>query len=109
MSMKHLVKIWLLAICLSACAGNPPAWWNPGNIYSPENRQHTVAPAAASPAAQPLTQPPAEETLNLPDEDFEEMPLTPLQDEEEENDSGDSSAQSLPDLEDLLPPPSILD
>ena len=45
----------------------------------------------------------------LPDESYEEMILTPLQDEETENASGESSAQSAPSETSLLPPPSVLE
>lgn len=112
MSMKNILGICLLSMGLAACAGNPPAWWNPGNVYSPT---HKEAPstrtdtAPAEPAVTAQQQPPAEQILTLPDEDFEEMTLTPLQDEEGENDSGEASAQSAPNPEDSLPPPSILD
>lgn len=107
--MKKALAICLLSLGLAACTGNPPAWWNPGNVYSPENKKDT--PATTTPAAQVTdtsTQKPTEESISLPDEAYEEMTLTPLQDEEGENDSGDASAQSVPDPEDLLPPPSIL-
>lgn len=93
---------------LAACAGNPPAWWNPGNIYSSQGESTSATPTAPARATTP-SQTTTEQTLNLPNEDYEEMALTPLQDEEGENDSGESSAQSIPELEDLLPPPSILD
>lgn len=53
---------------------------------------------------------PQEETIApLPDESYEEMILTPLQDEETENASGESSSQSSPAETGMLPPPSVLE
>ncbi len=92
---------------LAACAGNPPAWWNPGNIYSSQGESTSATPTVLTRPAD-SSQTPTEQTLDLPNEDYEEMALTPLQDEEGENDSGEASAQSIPELEELLPPPSIL-
>ena len=43
MSMKKIVGMCLFSLLVAACAGNPPAWWNPGNKYSPENKQGTPA------------------------------------------------------------------
>ena len=31
--MKKILCVSMLAGLLAACAGNPPAWWNPGNRY----------------------------------------------------------------------------
>lgn len=109
--------LFLAASCLfaGACAGNPPAWWNPGNTYSSEaparpssGAVSSVRPAA--PAAQEEEFVPREEAITpLPDESYEEMILTPLQDEETENVSGESSAQSVPSSSSVLPPPSVLE
>ncbi len=91
---KYIILIMTVA-SLSACAGNPPAWWNPGNIYSPPKQKQSAENTL-----------PPEQTISLQDETYEEMVLTPLQDEENENSSGDAASQTLPQ-EDLLPP-SIL-
>lgn len=109
--MKKIVGISLFCFGLAACAGNPPAWWNPGNIYSTANQQDTPVAPSATPVAQTTAGAPVhatEQSLVVQDESYEEMTLTPLQDEEGENDSGDSSAQNTPHLEEALPPPSIL-
>ena len=109
-----------LASCLlaAACAGNPPAWWNPGNVYSSEAPARTSASkgtnggvssanTVAVQEAEPVVK--EESIAPLPDESYEEMILTPLQDEETENASGESSAQSAPAETGLLPPPSVLE
>ncbi len=114
-------NISLLAACgllAAACAGNPPAWWNPGNAYSSGSSSSRPAPAAersgtiavSSPANETLAVP-QEEAIPapLPDDSYEEMILTPLQDEETEDASGESSAQSSPSQTGQLPPPSVLE
>lgn len=111
--MKKLLLLAPAAFLLCACAGMPPAWWNPGNTYSSTSRQtvsdekpreRVIAPSA-------IEQIPAEEKISVQDESFEEMILTPLQDEETENDTGEASAQSVPQQSGgtELPPPSVLE
>lgn len=111
--MKKLLLLAPAAFLLCACAGMPPAWWNPGNTYSSTSRQ-TVSDEkprerVISPSA--IEQIPAEEKISVQDESFEEMILTPLQDEETENDTGEASAQSVPQQSGgtELPPPSVLE
>ena len=89
--MHKYITLFLGTLLLGACSGNPPAWWNPGNVYSP--------PKPAQPQEEQM---PPEQNISLQDEDYEEMTLTPLQDEEEENESGDASSQTIPQ-EDLTP------
>lgn len=110
--------LFLAASCLlvGACAGNPPAWWNPGNAYSSDApAQRSSGTVSSGQPAEPAGAPqvdivPSEETIApLPDESYEEMILTPLQDEETENVSGESSAQSVPSSSSVLPPPSVLE
>jgi len=107
--MRKLLAMTLVCFLLAACAGAPPAWWNPGGVYSNQgiktekNSQQVAAPNAA-PAQQPQ-----EQTIVLQEDSYEEMTLTPLQDEEGENESGDSSAESVQPPEDSLPAPSILE
>lgn len=114
--MKRILFFMPVAFLLCACAGTPPAWWNPGNTYSSTSRQavsdekprqRVITPAA-------IEQIPAEENIAVQDESFEEMILTPLQDEETENASGEASAQSVPQepetkFDGALPPPSVLE
>ena len=94
------ISVCLLAFLLAACAGNPPAWWNPNNRYGSVEQneaQRTVVPQT------PVVM---EESLDpLPDRSYEEEVITPLPDEENENDTGSSSAQND---EDELPQPRVL-
>ena len=106
--MKKTWSIFFSVLLLTACAGNPPAWWNP------RTKTAQVQPSSSHPQAPVATElpPPTEEDPSLlPEDTYEEMTLTPLQDEEGENASGDSSAQSVTPIEqntDFLPPPSVL-
>ena len=110
--MRKILFLTPVALLLCACAGMPPAWWNPGNTYSSTSRQ-TVSDEkprerVITPSA--IEQMPTEENIAVQDESFEEMILTPLQDEETENDTGESSAQSVPQQQgSALPPPSVLE
>ena len=122
--MKKLIFSLFVLSFLTACAGNPPAWWNPGNVYSNTGRQ-TVSkekqqpnPAQAGALLEEMEDEPTEVSISVSDESYEEMALTPLQDEENEELSGDSSAQSVtPTEEDFtadssvegLPLPSVLE
>ncbi len=110
---KNIVCLLLGCVLTAACAGNPPAWWNPGNVYSSGTASAQPAPAqntaVAAPAPEEMPIPQEESIAPLPDESYEEMILTPLQDEETENASGESSAQSAPAETGLLPPPSVLE
>lgn len=109
--MKKLLLLFPAAFLVCACSGMPPAWWNPGNTYSSTSRQtgSDEKPRERVITPSPIEQMPAEENISVPDESFEEMILTPLQDEETENDTGDSSAQSVPQEGNSLPPPSVLE
>jgi hypothetical protein len=78
--MKHLLGIFLLSLYLVACAGNPPAWWNPGNRYgqTPASAQVTDQAAVQKPTV------PQEENIDpLPDNSYEEEVIAPLPEEED--------------------------
>ena len=112
---KNIFFLAAVAVLAAACAGNPPAWWNPGNAYSsgaaadPSRSETSGRVEMSTPAQQEVYIPQEVDIAPLPDESYEEMILTPLQDEETENDSGESSAQSAPTETTFLPPPSVLE
>ena len=102
--MKHLFACMAL-LMLAACAGNPPAWWNPQNRYGTlENQPQT-------PVVQPLRvrKEPAiteQSTEPLADTSYEEETLVvPLPEEAEP-----SAPENRADTDDpALPLPSVLD
>ncbi len=104
--MKNIFTLWVCSAWLAACVGNPPAWWNPGNRYGTTEETSSVQVPVKR------TQPqPKEEKLELLDESYEEIVLTPIQDEDGENITGASSNQSNESLPsgDSLPTPSVLE
>ncbi len=93
--MKRVIYL-LFSLCfLAACAGNPPAWWNPNNRYG---TQEQAAHSSTGRAAQPATM--REETFEVDDTSYEEETIAPLPEEEE------IAAQPA---EDNLPAPSVLE
>lgn len=83
---------------LAACAGNPPTWWNPSNSYGNSSSKKGEVRAVSQPRVVPTVEeeiPQEEHILPLPDSEYEEMILTPLQDEETEQATGSSSAQNV--------------
>ncbi len=114
--MKKILFLMPAVLLFCACAGMPPAWWNPGNTYSSTSRQEVSDEKPRQRVITPsaVGQIPAEENIAVQDESFEEMILTPLQDEETENATGEASAQSVPqepepEFDGALPPPSVLE
>lgn len=91
--MKKIYSLLFVSVMLTACAGNPPAWWNPRNLQPGQQTATSQQGTPARQASQAEQDPQAEQTISLQDESFEEMALTPLQDEEQENATGESASQ----------------
>ncbi len=94
------ISLFLAASWLVACAGTPPAWWNPSGRYGQETE--TPAPVAKKTPAPVAT----EETMDpLPDNSYEEEALSPLPEE----DTPAAPAVVEPSLDNTLPAPSVLE
>lgn len=108
MSMKNILAVFLGSVLFVACAGNPPQWWNPGNRYGASEQTPAVQTAA-----QRTMPAPKEEKLELRDESYEEITLTPMPDEDGENATGASASQNTELLPagdtTTLPAPSVLE
>ncbi len=69
---------------LSACAGTPPAWWNPSGSYGaerPDHPQQTASVATSLPAAVTAEEEepyPIEQTIEPAMESYEELDLSPF-------------------------------
>ncbi len=103
--MKTIYMI-CAAVLVSACAGNPPAWWNPAGKYD----NMSAGKQTAQPATKKVIVIQEEALEPLPDNSYEEITLTPMPDEDNEDASGLAASQNedlAPD--DLLPLPSVLD
>ncbi len=80
----------LISMILCACAGTPPAWWNPSGAYG-VSMQEKAAPApvcADDPSFTSLITPAEEEPMEqdiapMPDDSYEEMHISPMPDAEE--------------------------
>ena len=105
--MKRIFGLMTFCVFLASCSGNPPAWWNPGNRYG--NTQTGSSRNAAS--VQRTAPAVSEETLDVFDESYEEIAITPMPDEDAENDTGVSASQNeeLLPISDKLPGPSVLE
>ncbi len=106
--MKKILYVLLGNLLVCGCAGTPPAWWTPTGKYpAPQVRVQDETPTRLPEQKSAPVEP---QSLALPDEAYEEMMLTPLQDEERENETGESSSQTVvPPADDTLPPPSMLE
>lgn len=84
--MKPFAVVLFSVLCC-ACAGNPPAWWNPSGAYSAEEpsasvpRQTAAVGAPAVPNAEAVL--PAEQTIDPVLDGYEELNLSPLEMTEE--------------------------
>lgn len=102
--MKQLMGIFLLSLYLVACAGNPPAWWNPGNRYGQTPASAEASADQGKAPRQPAA--PQEENMDpLPDNSYEEEVIAPLPEEE------DTPAEQPADEPGVntLPVPSVLE
>lgn len=105
--MRRIFFLLLAGSCLAACAGNPPAWWNPGNRYGQTEQPASAAAVPAQPPARPAEPVVKEVNLDpLPDNSYEEEAISPLPEEE---DTPTDAPVTEPALDDSLPAPSILE
>ncbi len=84
--MKRLIVLGL-AVFLNACAGAPPAWWNPsgayGNTAVSSPRTQTLQPSLPQQVSAEEEEPlPLEQSIEPADETYEELNLNPLSGEE---------------------------
>ena len=104
--MKKLL-IGFLAFLFCACAGNPPAWWNPSGAYGPSVEvaptQKTVVQPSLSATVTSEEEEPMEQTFEPAiDEPYEEMRLSPLPETDEtEPTQGTTAPSSAEEAEEL--------
>ena len=94
--MKRLTVLLFLSVFLAACAGNPPAWWNPANRYGQTATVTQTQPK--TPVQKIVIQ---EETMDpLPDDSYVEETIVPLPQEPEPETTEEEPG---------LPTPSVLE
>ena len=106
--MKKFILFSLGVLFLTACAGNPPSWWNPNNRYGATSANSAKASAAAATSRRTVVVE-EEEMDPLPDASYEEETLSPLPELEEIPAGELSGAELVQTDENLLPVPSVLD
>ena len=105
--MKRFLFIAAVCVLFAACAGNPPAWWNPGNRYGQSEENASTTPTAATPVKKRVEPVVKEVSLDpLPDNSYEEETIAPLPEEE---DMPVVTPAQEPALDEPLPAPSILE
>ncbi len=102
--MKQLLGMSLISLYIAACAGNPPAWWNPGNRYGQTPTSATASSAADQAALQKPAVPQEEDMDPLPDNSYEEEVIAPLPEEEDT-----PAVQPADEPVNTLPMPSVLE
>ena len=84
------MRVWItlgLAVFLSACAGAPPAWWNPSGAYGdaelsapqPAAVRTSLSQQVSAEEEEPL---PLEQSIEPAQDSYEELNLNPLSGEE---------------------------
>ena len=101
----------ILSVCLLciACAGTPPAWWNPSGKYTNTESasEHSASVKKITPVTYTQQEIPTEEEIEPSLENYEEMKLDPLS-ETEGDDSYPADEPEDTSAEDELPLPSVL-
>ena len=92
--MKKYIVCTVFLTILSACAGNPPAWWNPSGRYS-TSPQRSSSVSTSEEISKDSVSVPTQETLLPPDTDYEEMALSPIAAEEEISETTDLAPSIL--------------
>ena len=76
--MKNAIACAFLLTILTACSGNPPAWWNPSGRYSTPSRNSSSVVSTSVETPTDTTPSPVTETFVPTDTDYEEMVLSPI-------------------------------
>lgn len=76
--MKNSTMCIFLLTMLTACAGNPPAWWNPSGRYSTPSQSSSSIVAAPVKTPTNTVSSPVPETFVPTDTEYEEMVLSPI-------------------------------
>ena len=119
--MKRYLPLLVLFL-LSACAGNPPQWWNPSGAYSadPSHTAETTAETSTGSAPVAKDNPiPAEQDIDAVEESYEELDLSEKPAAAQTEEAPATKATTEPEVitqveehlpeDGSLPSPSVLD
>ena len=97
--------ICLALVSLCACAGNPPAWWNPSGAYGVQTEtalpQKTTSRATVSAVMTPVEEEPMEQSFEVADDAYEEMRLAPLPETDGTEETSQTQSEPQEEAEDL--------
>lgn len=99
--MKYIGLVCLSVFLFAACAGNPPAWWNPNDRYGTAENQPQKPIVKKKTVIQ-------EETIDAVTDTFYEEETIPVLAEEEEPAAGVEEPAGT-DGQNGLPKPSVLE
>lgn len=95
-----VLSIIFCAFFLAACAGTPPAWWNPSGTYNSSHKQSTSQQVRAVPSGSVRVkteeETPAEQDIDPTEDDYEEIALSPIDEQAEAKRLAEQSADTLP-------------
>ena len=94
----RIYSLIAVAFLLSACAGNPPAWWNPSGTYGTAGQTQPTRSGSSKINQEDET--PAEQDIEPALDGYEEMSLTPLEQQVQQ-----AAAQTLTDTSEQVQTP----
>ncbi len=102
--MKNLFLLFsLLFFC--ACAGNPPAWWNPSGAYGAQRDIQPSQKNAVEPSFSGVVtaeeEEPMEQTFTPAFDSYEEMRLTPLPETDGTEETSQTQSEPQEEAEEL--------
>ena len=91
---------------LGACAGNPPAWWNPSGAYGSASQQTQAAPSGSSKISQE-DETPAEQDIEPVLDGYEEMALAPIEQQTPVPSAEELAGETLPNTSEQVQVPVV--
>ena len=74
----RIYSLIAVVFLMSACAGNPPAWWNPSGTYGNTQQQTQTSRSGSSKISQE-DETPVEQDIEPALDGYEEMTLAPIE------------------------------
>jgi len=113
--MRKIIFFYSILLLLTACAGEPPKWWNPSDKYTAPKANAVQSPAQEAvktvPAVKKDEEIKEEDIMPVGDETLEEVDFQPLEDNPAAEEEDLQLQQEIAAPQTAQPPlaPSILD